>query len=181
MNKKILSAFKKRLTEMPYGKIKITDLCRDCGVNRQTFYYHFRNLDDLAAQFIHREAKALMGLDESPYVWESKVALLIEYLDSNREMCLSVLSSMEHRLLRNILAGDFECLIRKIADSAVLPANPAVITDSDSDEKEFYIKFYSLAVSGLIEAYLQDDIDIPSEKIIGYIQKIIKRNIVFRG
>ena len=94
MNQKLLQAFKTRLNEMPYEKIKITDLCRDCGVNRQTFYYHFRNLEDLAAQFIHTEAEALLKLDDTPFVWEDKIGALIEYLDSNREMCLSVLSSI---------------------------------------------------------------------------------------
>ncbi|MDE7294431.1 MAG: TetR/AcrR family transcriptional regulator C-terminal domain-containing protein [Oscillospiraceae bacterium] len=178
MNQKLLQAFKTRLNEMPYEKIKITDLCRDCGVNRQTFYYHFRNLEDLAAQFIHTEAEALLKLDDTPFVWEDKIGALIEYLDSNREMCLSVLSSMEHRLLRNILAEDTERLIRKISDSTGISATPAVILNVSADEKEFYIKFYSLAVSGLMESYLLGDFQMPPDKLIECIKKIIRRNIV---
>lgn len=92
MNQKILQAFKTRLNEMPYEKIKITDLCRDCGVNRRTFYYHFRNIEDLAAQFIRHEAEALLRPDDTTFVWEDKISALIVYLDSNREMCLSVIS-----------------------------------------------------------------------------------------
>ncbi|MDE6591543.1 MAG: TetR family transcriptional regulator C-terminal domain-containing protein [Oscillospiraceae bacterium] len=178
MNQKLLQAFKTRLNEMSYEKIKITDLCRDCGVNRQTFYYHFRNLEDLAAQFIHNEAEALLRLDDTPFVWEDKIGALIEYLDSNREMCLSVLSSMEHRLLRNILAEDTERLIRKVSDSTGISATPAAILNVTNEEKEFYIKFYSLAVSGLMESYLLGDFKMPPDKLIECIEKIIRRNIV---
>lgn len=124
---------------MPYEKIKITDLCRDCGVNRRTFYYHFRNIEDLAAQFIRYEAEAL---------------------------------------LRNILAEDTERLIRKISDSTGISSTPAAILNVTNEEKEFYIKFYSLAVSGLMESYLPGDFKMPPDKLIECIKKIIRRNIV---
>ncbi len=35
-------SLKKRLKEKPLDKITIKDICDGCGVNRQTFYYHFK-------------------------------------------------------------------------------------------------------------------------------------------
>lgn len=176
-NKKaLMKAFRNRLGETPYDRIKVTDLCADCGVNRQTFYYHFRNMADLASRFIQSEAEGLLCLDDEPFDWECKVQTLIEYLDKNSDICLSLLHSMEHRLLRDILARDTERLIVRISESAGL-AGGAAILDIPPEERAFYIKFYSLAVSGLLESWLLGDIQMPPDKLVGYIGKIIKRNI----
>lgn len=123
----LMEAFRKRLEEMPYDKIKVTDLCADCKVNRQTFYYHFRNMADLAACFIQREAEGLLRLNDEPFTWEDKVSALIGYFDENREMCLSLLTSMEHRLLKNILADDTERLIEKISEISGLVSGAAIL------------------------------------------------------
>ena len=48
LTKKALGAsLKKILLQKPLEKITITDLTNDCGVNRQTFYYHFHDIYDL--------------------------------------------------------------------------------------------------------------------------------------
>lgn len=41
MKRKLAMALKKRLAAAPPEKITIKELTDDCGVNRQTFYYHF--------------------------------------------------------------------------------------------------------------------------------------------
>lgn len=36
------NSLKKLLTEKPLNRITISEITNDCGVNRMTFYYHFR-------------------------------------------------------------------------------------------------------------------------------------------
>ena len=40
-------ALKKLLILKDLDKITINDISNDCGINRQTFYYHFRDIYDL--------------------------------------------------------------------------------------------------------------------------------------
>ena len=35
------------LLQKPLNKITINDITEDCGVNRMTFYYHFKDIYDL--------------------------------------------------------------------------------------------------------------------------------------
>lgn len=42
------NAFWTLLKERPYGKITVTDIVREAGVNRNSFYYHFSGLPELA-------------------------------------------------------------------------------------------------------------------------------------
>ena len=37
------ASLKKLLLQKPLNKITINDITEDCGVNRMTFYYHFKN------------------------------------------------------------------------------------------------------------------------------------------
>ena len=41
------ASLKKMLLQKPLDKITIADLTDDCGVNRMTFYYHFKDIYDL--------------------------------------------------------------------------------------------------------------------------------------
>lgn len=38
---------KKLMKEEPFEKISVSDICSDCGINRKSFYYHFRDKYDL--------------------------------------------------------------------------------------------------------------------------------------
>ena len=41
------ASLKKLLAEKPLDKITVGDITQDCEVNRQTFYYHFKDVYDL--------------------------------------------------------------------------------------------------------------------------------------
>ena len=45
--KALLNAFGQLLEEKPFNKISITDLTSRCGLNRMTFYYHFKDIYEL--------------------------------------------------------------------------------------------------------------------------------------
>ena len=38
---------KKLMRQRPFEKISVSDICNDCGINRKSFYYHFRDKYDL--------------------------------------------------------------------------------------------------------------------------------------
>lgn len=45
--KALINSFFNLLKNQPYKKITVSDITNDCGVNRMTFYYHFKDLNDL--------------------------------------------------------------------------------------------------------------------------------------
>lgn len=47
----IAESFKKLLSKRGLKKITVRDIVEDCGVNRQTFYYHFHDVYDLMDGF----------------------------------------------------------------------------------------------------------------------------------
>ncbi|MEE3341258.1 MAG: TetR/AcrR family transcriptional regulator [Bifidobacterium merycicum] len=52
---RMIDTFWQLLTERNYRSITVTDIVRRANVNRNSFYYHFNNLDELAYRAIHDE------------------------------------------------------------------------------------------------------------------------------
>ena len=45
--REIKRSFIKLLNEKPLSKISVRDIVEDCGINRNSFYYHFQDIPTL--------------------------------------------------------------------------------------------------------------------------------------
>lgn len=91
-------SFMKLLNEQPLNKITVRDIVEDCGINRNSFYYHFRDIPALLDTIIAEETEALIreypsisSLDECflaafRFVQENRRAVLHIYHSANRQM-----------------------------------------------------------------------------------------------
>ena len=79
--REIKNSFIKLLTERPISQITVKDIVEDCGVNRNSFYYHFQDIPSLLEEIIvEMTAKVIENLPE-----ESTFEIYHIYGSSNRE------------------------------------------------------------------------------------------------
>ena len=57
----ITLAFFKLLETKPYKKITVSDVAAAAGLNRMTFYYHFKDIDDLVIKTIEENFLNIVG------------------------------------------------------------------------------------------------------------------------
>ena len=50
--KAIKESFIKLLNERPMNKISVKDIVEDCGINRNSFYYHFQDIPALLEEIV---------------------------------------------------------------------------------------------------------------------------------
>ena len=55
----IKESFVKLLAERPLSKISVKDIVEDCGINRNSFYYHFHDIYDVLDSAIQEKIKVL--------------------------------------------------------------------------------------------------------------------------
>ena len=80
--KKALSAsLKTLLSEHPYKKISISDICAACNINRKSFYYHFKDKYDLVNWIFDSEFSSLMKTSDEQHT----IHELCRYLYTNRD------------------------------------------------------------------------------------------------
>ena len=73
-------ALREAMSERPLSEINVTQLCKDCHIHRQTFYYHFQDIYDLlTAIFLSEE---IDDLDSAKDINETLGAIL-KYFKSN--------------------------------------------------------------------------------------------------
>ena len=53
-------SFLKLLNEKPMNKISVRDIVEDCGVNRNSFYYHFQDIPSLLREIVFEEMAAIL-------------------------------------------------------------------------------------------------------------------------
>ena len=89
ITKKALAASMKQLmAKMPFSKISVGDICEKCGMNRKSFYYHFKDKYELVNWIFYTEFISFLepkyNLDESEFLHH-----ICKYLHENREFYIN--------------------------------------------------------------------------------------------
>ena len=56
----IKEAFMTLLNKKPFDKITVKEIVEECGINRNTFYYHYEDIYDLLQAVLDDEVQAAM-------------------------------------------------------------------------------------------------------------------------
>ena len=57
----LAEAFRQLMKEKPLNKIRVHDLTEKCGINRQSFYYHYKDIYDLLEDMVKNEILDAIG------------------------------------------------------------------------------------------------------------------------
>jgi probable dihydroxyacetone kinase regulator len=173
VTKKLLAgSLKKFMAVKPLTKISVREIVEDCGVNRQTFYYHFQDIYDLVEWMFQQEAVMLLRKHDSLLTWEDGVLQLLQHIRKNRAMYLCVLNSLGYEHLTRFFSKDVHSLLMRIINQV------ADGLDVGDEYKEFVAHFYTVALTALIESWLVSlkDKDDSPEKLVRLIRITLQGN-----
>ena len=81
--KALAAALKELMMKKPFSKICVGDICELCQMNRKSFYYHFKDKEDLVNWIFDTEFIAVAKDIPHDSDWDG-VRLLIHYFYENR-------------------------------------------------------------------------------------------------
>ena len=143
---KLSSALKEVMEKKPLSKITITELISECGVNRKTFYYHFRNIYDLLRWTVDREAINIVKNFDFISDAESALRFVMDYTEQNKHIINCALDSMGRDELKHFFYTDLVSVVYKIIDCVEQDLG----IKSESEFKDFLAGFYTEAVAGIM-------------------------------
>ena len=76
----LANALRQMMAIKPIAKITVKDLVELCGVNRQTFYYHFDDVYDLLEWVFEQDANRVLPREVVYDHWMQDVMLFMDYL-----------------------------------------------------------------------------------------------------
>ena len=62
----IKNSFLKLLNDRPLNQVTVKAIVEDCGINRNTFYYHFTDIPSLATEIITERADQIIRQYANP-------------------------------------------------------------------------------------------------------------------
>ncbi len=153
----LASSLKKLTGKTPLDKISVTDICRECGVNRKSFYYHFQDKYDLVNWIFDSEFDSIAGQRDGSDGLRALLRLL-EYLYENRSFYRRALNVRG----QNSFADHFR-------DRLTASVRSGLRLGSLSETMEFRINFFADAFICAIERWLMGRETMPPGKMYGMI------------
>ena len=101
----LASALRQMMTVKPIDKVTVKDIVEICGVNRQTFYYHFDDVDDLLEWVFEQDSDRVFPKEVKANHWMEDMMGYFDYLVSNSAFTLNVYNSTSRLyMLRYLMA-----------------------------------------------------------------------------
>ena len=91
--KELKNAFINLLNKKPFKKITVKEIVEECGVNRNTFYYHFEDIPQLLEEIIKDNMGDLADKYSQIYQIEDCLNSIIELSLKNKKLISNIYSS----------------------------------------------------------------------------------------
>lgn len=164
-------SLKKLLLKKPLDKITITDIAEDCEVNRQTFYYHFKDIYDLIEWICLEDAAKVLDGKKTYDTWQKGFLQIFEALLTNRPFIMNVYHSISREQVELYLYKvTYGLLIGVIEEQA------AAMCVRDED-KQFIADFYKYAFVGLVLEWIRGGMKQDPAQIIERLSLLIQGDI----
>ena len=149
--REIKNSFIKLLTERPISQITVKDIVEDCGVNRNSFYYHFQDIPSLLEEIIvEMTAKVIENLPEES-TFEEKVTAALEEINLNKRMIYHIYGSSNREFYEKQLMKICDYVTRTCIRSRDYAEKGA------SKDLEFVISYLKCELFGQLIDWLNHD------------------------
>lgn len=173
--KAIAKGFKHILENKNFEKITIAEITAQCGLNRQTFYYHFQDKYDLINWIVYHEAIMVIRKDLTIENWDTKVLELLTTMKKDEHFYQTTLKDIDGTEFQNYLftvtKEIFQEMIERLANDRKM--NLEIAPVMTPQKKNFTAEFLSHGVVGMIISWAQNGMTQSPEEITVSIKEII--------
>ena len=164
-------SLKNLLLKKPLTKITVGDITDDCGINRMTFYYHFKDIYDLVEWSCLEDAKRALDEKKTYDTWQQGLLQIFKAVQENKPFILNVYRCVHREQVEKYLQPLVDQLLLNVINEEA-----AGITVRDED-KQFIAQVYSYIFIGLMLDWIKDDMREDPQQIVEKLSKLIKGSV----
>ena len=162
----LYKAFMDLMRRHPFQKITIQKIATECGVNRQTFYYHFDNIYDLMSRaFEFGLIYESRMFDED--TWEGVMKRFLKWMKVNRVVMKNIITNIESRYLR-------QAIYPLISQSLEEKAGTIIRANTDMDDG-FARRFLIYGITQYILEWAESDFKEEINDIVSQMVLLLKK------
>ena len=146
--KAIRETFIELLEEKPLSQITVKMIVEKCGINRNSFYYHYQDIPALIEEMVMEEADRI--IEEYPAIDSIETALkaMIDFAGKNRRAILHIYNSVNRDIFEQSLWKVCEYVVENYTD---------IVLDGkkiDKLDREVIERFYRCECFGVVIEWL---------------------------
>lgn len=128
--KAIRNSFIKLLNERPVNQITIKDIVEDCGINRNSFYYHYQDMPSMIEEIVLEEVNVIIQQNRTIDSIEECLDVAISFALENRRAAMHLYNSSNRDVFEQYLWRVCEYAVRTYL-TTVFASGPVPETDRD--------------------------------------------------
>lgn len=140
----IANGLKAVMHQKSFEKITIADITKSCGLNRQTFYYHFQDKFELLNWIFYNEVIEVLTDGLSLDTWQYNLYDMLHVMESDKAFYQNAINQSFQSEFNEYLIEISSALFCNIIDR--LDEDKQI----DDESKKFIAEFYTYGVVGLI-------------------------------
>lgn len=164
-------SLKNLLLKKPLTKITVSDIAADCGINRMTFYYHFKDIYDLVEWACLEDAKRALDEKKTCDTWQQGLLQIFEAVQQNKPFILNVYRCVHREQVEKYLQPLVDHLLLDIIQEK---SDGMTVRDED---KQFIAQIYSYIFIGLMLDWIKEDMREDPQNIVDRLAKLITGSI----
>lgn len=139
----IKASFLKLLNEKPLSKISVRDIVEDCGINRNSFYYHFQDIPALLNEIVTEQTETLIARYPSITSLDECFQVAFRFAQDNRRAVMHIYQSVN----RDIFIQNSMRLCQGAVTSYINTAFPDHALDEE--DRRILIRFIKCQLFGM--------------------------------
>ncbi|WP_027089284.1 TetR/AcrR family transcriptional regulator C-terminal domain-containing protein [Thomasclavelia saccharogumia] len=165
---KLATSLKKFMMLKSLNKITVTDIIRDCNVNRKTFYYHFEDIYDLLKWILEQEAVEVVKKFDLMVDYKEAIIFVMSYIENNAHILACAYDSLGREEMRRFLYHDFTSIVETLIDNVEKELGLCV----KKEFKYFVCNLYTESLAGILIEWFKNPQNRCKEQVVEYLSII---------
>lgn len=169
--KAIVESFIRLLNQKPLDKITVKEIVDDCGINRNTFYYHFEDIRALLTFVIDAEVEQVLTAHASVASLEEGFIAAANFALSNKRAVYHIYNSVSREELERYLNSIAEDVMRSMVEGIEESKNV------EEEDLELIIHFYKSGLVGIAAGWIGEGMKADPEVLIRRLGRLLEGSI----
>ena len=155
----LANALKQLLQKKQITKITINDIAEACGISRMTFYYHFKDIYDLADWTLQEALHTAIADNRTHDNWQQGFLNLLDVLKAHRPLILNVYRAIDREQVERYMRREVEALLLPVVEEQ------AAGLQISEKGKHMVAIFYTYAFMGIVLEWIQRNMQASPQEV----------------
>ena len=155
----LANALKQLLQKKQITKITINDIAEACGISRMTFYYHFKDIYDLADWTLQEVLHTAIADNRTHDNWQQGFLNLLDVLKAHQPLILNVYRAIDREQVERYMRREVEALLLPVVEEQ------AAGLQISEKGKHMVAIFYTYAFMGIVLEWIQRNMQASPQEV----------------